>query len=142
MYYLAERFYGQIEFVDLHGLTSVHLTPLRSELALQSRSYGLNIQVVRVLELAESREDIPVPDIVFGLGENVKPFGPQAYQTVYQQLGSAPGVSVGMGRRRVEAAVSVAQYLAVKQDLLDRVVVESSSLNWNRVLERSSTKLR
>lgn len=98
MFYLAQRHYGQVRFIDLYGLTTREATELGEALGAGHHSSGVRVSPSRLIEALE-RERGPSwrPDVVF----DIYPTGPElaelGFEIVYEQTGSAPGTALELG---------------------------------------------
>lgn len=90
MYYLAQRHYGKIEFVDQAGLVSRHYDPLVEELEIPHARLGLAWSLADSLAIGEFREGPEFhPDVVFDLYTGARNAARRnGYVVIFEQDGS------------------------------------------------------
>jgi hypothetical protein len=88
MYYVASRYYGKVDFIDRHALTSRQLVEPGRALGLPMLSTGLEISVPQFFQIAARHPEL-TPDIVFDLNRQRRDAAVQnGYTCVYEQMGT------------------------------------------------------
>jgi hypothetical protein len=143
-FYIANQHFGKVEFIDMYGLTTPHLTHCNLEDYLQRQSdshlfrgrFGIQINFEFLFDhFNEIKNRCPIryPDIVCGMGHgqwvNNLEESKQKYQRIYHQFGR---ITIGdcWSRRKENANY----FIAVHQDLLAKTnELQLDSYKWPQV---------
>ncbi len=66
MYYVASRYYGRVEFIDRHALTSKHLDAIGREMNIYRSTGGLEMTTPQFFAAVKKHPEL-MPDLVFDL---------------------------------------------------------------------------
>jgi hypothetical protein len=140
-YYLAEQFYGRVEFMDRRALSTRHYEVLMEEMGLGTTTYGLDLTLEALFAEAQKREGpIWSPDLIFDIVEKEMLDDRNGYRIMHEQIGkgapyienprSALHATFGPeGSIKFKCRLPLGQYIAVREDLADRF--ESTTFDWN-----------
>jgi hypothetical protein len=113
MFHTALGREDRIEFVDLYGLTSRHVSALVARQDLSPSEVGVRADLADWLESGEQ----PVPDVIF----DVWPTGPEVRALGYKLAYAQNGVAHGWGIPPLRRDYTLYQYLAVRDELWERL---------------------
>jgi len=117
-FYLAQKHFGALEFIDMKGLTTTHFLRCPMTHALPTSRFGLQLSYPELFDNAYTQCILKRPAIIYDLGSTrrTKMIARYGYQVVYAQIGI-----ILTGDDWTRKKVWAGQYVAIRQDLVNKI---------------------
>ncbi|MDY6993895.1 MAG: hypothetical protein SVR94_15010 [Pseudomonadota bacterium] len=117
-FYLAQKHFAALEFIDMKGLTTTHFLRCPLTHSLSTSRFGLQLSYAELFENAYTQCIAKRPALIYDLGgtRRTKMIARYGYQVVYAQIGI-----ILTGDDWTRKKVWAGQYVAIRQDLVNKI---------------------